>query len=129
MANGNGPGPGRPRKNTPAQLQQLIDTYWALPGRKTLAGMVLAAGYSDRQSFYDLGKLPEFSCIIKNAHQRIVHYYEDLGQEKNNPAFSIFLLKNLGYTDQQQLDITTKGNAVSGFAVEYANLPDAAKPK
>lgn len=120
---------GRPPiYKTPAELQKKIDEYFKnCPDKKTLtafdknagswvtfeiatpiiSGLVSFLGFESRQSFYDYEAKPEFSYTIKKARLRIETEYEkQLYMDKCTGA--IFALKNLGWKDASQKEITGK---------------------
>lgn len=115
---------GRPPKYKNAKdMQKKIDEYFANPENKTVAtktgdlievpvytitGLVLYLGFCDRRSFYDLEKQEKFSHTIKMARTRIENEYEKM---LNNASCTgaIFALKNLGWSDKQEV-IATNAN-------------------
>ena len=107
-----------PLYNNPEELQIKIDEYFDkgctvedihIKGtdtiikvkRPTIGGLVLYAGFCDRQSFYDYEKHKEFTHTIKRARQKIAQHYEELLQ-KGLGAGAIFALKNFGWVDKQE---------------------------
>lgn len=70
--------------------------------RPTITGLCLFLGFESRQSFYDYEERRGFSYTIKKARMRIENQYELMLSSKN-PAGSIFALKNLGWTDKQEV--------------------------
>lgn len=120
---------GRPPiYKTPAELQKKIDEYFKnCPDKKILtgfdknsgqfvtyemttpiiSGLVSFLGFASRQSFYDYENNEEFSYTIKKARLRIETEYEkQLYMDKCTGA--IFALKNLGWKDASQREITGK---------------------
>ena len=110
-------GPGQPVKLTPIELEEKINDYWKNAEEKemivgytnkkkitqkkkiyTITGLVLHCGYADRQSFYDLEKLPQYSCIIRKARTKIQQVHEERLQS-SQPVGSIFALKCMGWID------------------------------
>lgn len=116
---------GRPPKyDSPEEMQKAIDAYFAdLPpytvvimGEEkvvrmpTITGLTLALGFSDRASFYDYEKKPEFSHTLKNARMRVEHDYEmQLRTSPSGQAGTIFALKNLGWSDKQERELSGPG--------------------
>jgi len=102
---------GRPAKyNKAEELDEKINEYFAnkdIP-IKTITGLVLFCGFCDRQSFYAYEKKEEFSHSIKDARTRIENVYEKRLQG-NNCTGSIFALKNFGWIDKTETDITSGG--------------------
>jgi hypothetical protein len=88
----------------PEQLQAMIDEYFNTPRKPTISGLALFLGFADRHSFYDYEKKEEFTHTIKRARARIAQHFEELIQG-NQAAGGIFMLKNLGYTDKQEIDL------------------------
>ena len=78
----------------------------------TITGLALHLGFESRQSFYDYEKKEEFSYIIKRARLFIEEEYEEQLQHGNTTG-AIFALKNMGWTDKTETDITTKGQSIS----------------
>jgi len=120
---------GRPPiYKTPAELQKKIDEYFKnCPDKKILtafdknsgefvtyeiatpiiSGLVSFLGFESRQSFYDYEAKSEFSYTIKKARLKIETEYEkQLYMDKCTGA--IFALKNLGWKDTSQKEITGK---------------------
>jgi hypothetical protein len=76
------------------------------PEPPTITGLALHLGFASRQSFYDYEERGEYSYIIKNARLRVEKGYE-LRLHRNNPTGSIFALKNMGWSDKQEIDQKT----------------------
>jgi len=98
---------GRPLKfETPEELQATILSFFAEEnGRITISGLAYYLGFESRQSFYDYEKRPEFSYTIKRARLFIENEYEKL-LISNNTTGAIFALKNFGWTDKSELDLS-----------------------
>lgn len=87
--------------------------YTRRPEQPTITGLAIYLGFESRQSVYDYEKSGEFSYIIKRARLYVEHGYEQaLMSEK--PTGAIFALKNMGWSDKQEIDHTTKGQAING---------------
>ena len=78
------------------------------PTSPSITGLCLFLGFESRQSFHDYGKSPEYSYTIKRARLMIEHKYELSGQYAKNPAFQVLALKNLGWSDKQEVDMRAK---------------------
>jgi len=121
---------GHPRKFATAEaLQTAIDTYFdkckAEEVRPGVCALALELGFADRQSLYDCEKIHEYSCIIKRARLRVESSYEDRLSE-HSCAGAIFALKNMGWHDKTEQDITTGGEKISGvLQVELVRPKDA----
>jgi hypothetical protein len=79
----------------------------------TITGLALFLGFESRQSFYDYEKREQFSYTIKRARTFIEREYEQLLQT-GNPTGAIFALKNFGWKDKSDLDITSGGKPIYG---------------
>ena len=94
---------GRPPAfENPADLQALVDAYFEDHDQVTITGLCLHCGFESRQSFYDYEKKPDFTYTIKRARLMIEHGYEKalMSTMVTGP---IFALKNLGWSDKQEL--------------------------
>lgn len=113
---------GRPPKfETAEQLQKKINEYFKnCPDKKniitktgevvefptpTICGLCYFLGFESRQSFYDYEKIEKFSYIIKRARLFVEKEYELLLQS-NNCTGAIFALKNMGWVDKTQQELT-----------------------
>lgn len=116
-----------PHFETPEELQKEIDKYLKnCPDKKvivtkkgdkieiptpTISGLCYFLGFESRQSFYDYEKKDEdsenmgFSYTIKRARLFIEKEYESL-LSTNAYAGAIFALKNFGWIDKTQQEIT-----------------------
>jgi len=72
----------------------------------TITGLCLYLGFCDRRSFYDYGKREKFSHTIKKLHMMIEESYER-SLKGNSVAGVIFALKNLGWSDKQEIEQVT----------------------
>jgi len=113
---------GRPPLfKTPESLQEMVVDYFDnLPTRKltvggvtldlptpTITGLALHLGFESRQSFYDYENREntEYSYIIKRARLFIEHEYEKC-LHGTSPTGAIFALKNFGWKDKQETELT-----------------------
>ena len=105
---------GRPPKyETAEELVKKIDEYFEDENQKplTITGLCLYCGFESRQSFYAYEKKDEFSYTVKKARTRIENAYEQNLHDRN-PSGSIFALKNLGWSDKQEIDHTSGGEPI-----------------
>jgi hypothetical protein len=117
---------GAPIFETPEEMQNKIDEYFdkgvkirtvvigtgkAKQALKipvpTITGLCIYLGFASRQSFYDHEKRDGFSYTVKKARMFIECEYEEQLQN-GNVAGAIFALKNMGWKDKQELDVTTR---------------------
>lgn len=97
---------------SPEELETKIQAYFDMCEEKnkplTYAGLAFGLGI-DRQTLYNYAERDKFFDSIKKARDRVTAYIEEWAMEKGN-AGTIFLMKNYGYTDRQEVDTTIKGN-------------------
>jgi hypothetical protein len=93
---------------SPQVLQKLVDNYFESEKHVTLSGLALALDIS-RISLYRYEKKGEFCYIIKKAREKVEKHYEELLIYGERPTGVIFALKNMGWTDRLETDLTTKG--------------------
>lgn len=89
--------------DTPEEMQNVIDAYFASEGKKTISGLAYHLGFESRQSFYDYENREDYSYTIKRARLRIEMTYEQALQG-NSCTGAIFALKNLGWKDKSEVE-------------------------
>lgn len=110
---------GRPPLfETPQEMEPLIESYFEGQDEDkrpyTVPGLALHLGFCDRRSLYaymerDAENPKGFIHPIKTALSKIENQrVESLVSGEGNAAGNIFILKNSGYTDQQQHELTGK---------------------
>jgi hypothetical protein len=82
--------------------------------KPSITGLSLSLGFADKTTLYEYRDRPEFSYPIKTAITMIEQYHEE-GLCENNVAGRIFALKNMGWKDQTQMDMTSGGEKINGF--------------
>jgi len=92
----------------------------------TITGLALYLGFESRQSFYDYEKRPEFSYTIKKARLLIENEYEEM-LAIGNVAGAIFALKNMGWADKRETDITTGGEKINFGGIQIVKPDDPDK--
>ncbi len=102
--------PGRPRKYTPSQAQKLIDGFFNHCDKAekpyTITGLALALDTS-RQSLCNwIEREDEMAAVVERAKTRVEHFLEELLLTARNPVGAIFALKNHGWSDRQQLEVS-----------------------
>jgi len=125
---GNGGRP--PFFDTPEKLMEMVDAYFVhiqgekvtkvdeagnveetwkrLPEPATITGLAIYLGFCSKQSLYDYGEKEEFTYPIKRARIYIEHEYEK-NLRSTTPTGSIFALKNMGWKDKQEQEISGPG--------------------
>ncbi len=119
---------GRPFKfQSVEEMQKLIDAFFADADDKeepyTITGLALALD-TTRKTLCEYQHDDEFSNTIKKAKARVENYAEKrlfTGQ----PTGPIFALKNFGWADQQQHELTGKDGK---DLIPVVNLTIGTKP-
>ena len=71
----------------------------------SLTGLALYLGYASRQSIYDNENIEEYSYTIKRSKMKVEEWlYQHSVDGTMPPAVGIFLLKNFGWTDKQEIE-------------------------
>ena len=83
------------------------------PEPATITGLCLFLGFESRQSFHDYAKRDGFSYAIKKSRLRVEHEYEKLMNQSKQPTAQIFALKNLGWSDKQEIDHSSTDGSMS----------------
>ena len=103
---GNKGGGRNPIYNSPDHMQKKINEYFDSTQIWTVPGLAYYLGFADRQSLIDYEKKDEFFFAIKRAKLRIEAFNaEQLHMKNNNTTGIIFTLKNMGWSDKQDLDL------------------------
>lgn len=93
---------------TPEELQKAIDSYFkSCKGKKfpTFAGLANHLDI-DRNTLANYGKREKFFSTIDRARGKIKEHIENRLMLGNNVNGVIFLAKNYGYADKQEIDNT-----------------------
>jgi len=88
----------------PQEILDLAEIYFKNTELKkqSITGLALAL-HTNRETLNEYGKKPDgFGDAVKEIKARIEFAYEQRGLERGN-AFDIFALKNLGWTDRQEI--------------------------
>ena len=95
----------------------------------TITGLALALG-TNRQTLCNYEENeghPEYVDAIKKLKATVEHAYELSMWKANNPAAGVFALKNMGWTDRTDLDITAKLRPSAYTEEEEAELRELAR--
>ena len=101
---------GRPLKIQDAsKLQGLADEYFRKCDEEktpyTITGLAISLGFNSRQQISEYEDRSEFSDVIKRARLKVEHAVEHK-LFTNNPTGSIFWLKNYGWKDKQEVELS-----------------------
>lgn len=109
------------RFQTAEELDAAVDLYIAScnpsegnprPDPVTMTGLALGIGFTHRQQLDDyLNYGPEFVASVRRAKSYVEWHYEMRLCRPNHGAGPIFALKNFGWDDKRQVDMTTGGKA------------------
>jgi len=107
---------GRPRTiESPEQFDALVDEYIALCKEEkrpvTWTGMALHLGFSSRQSIDEYQNYEGYSYSVKRAKSLVELAYEER-LHGNSPTGAIFALKNMQWSDKQELDHSSKDGSM-----------------
>ena len=96
---------GRPLKyETPKELAEKCNEYFescvVLEEKATITGLALFLGFSSRQALHNYKDKEVFNDVVKKAMLCVENWYELSGTN-----FDIFALKNMGWTDKQEIDM------------------------
>lgn len=100
---------GRPRIiESPERMDELVDGYQAKCQEEdapiTLTGLIHHLGLSSRQSLDDYATYDGFSDSVKRAKLLVEMAYEHRLIAGGQAAGPIFALKNMGWSDRQEVD-------------------------
>jgi len=107
---------GRPRTiESPEQFNALVDEYLDKCSEEkrpvTWTGMALHLGFASRQGIDEYQKYAGYSDCVKRAKTLVEMAYEER-LHGNSPAGAIFALKNMQWSDKQELDHSSKDGSM-----------------
>ncbi len=98
-----------PMYETPEEMQGKILEYFDYCEKNKeslkITGIALFLGFESRQSFYDYELKKDFAYTIKRARMVIESHYEE-GLNTFKYGGSVFALKNMGWKDQVDSNVT-----------------------
>lgn len=78
----------------------------------TMSGLAIALGFIERRTLYDYEGYEEFSHIIKKYRLLVEESYENR-LAASSPTGAIFALKNMGWKDKQEREITNPDGSLT----------------
>lgn len=99
---------------TPEDLKKKVDEYFSTQTKWTLAGLAEFLDI-DRQTLYNYKEKDGFIDILKKSREKVEAKYEERLVYDNAPTGVIFALKNMGWSDKTEMDVTSKGEQIQGF--------------
>jgi hypothetical protein len=98
----------------PALMQDKIDEYFRIDKVPTVPGLAYHLGFCDKKSLCDYEAKEVFQYSIKRAKLRIETFNaKQLHEKQGNVSGVIFTLKNMGWKDQQDIDLNMDFNTIS----------------
>lgn len=96
----------------PDHLQQEIQSFFdecdVNSAPPTIAGLTAWLGFTDRRSVRDYHDTrPDFAPVLRAGFNLIAHWHERRVSTEASVQGSIFILKNLSYTDNSQVSLLT----------------------
>lgn len=104
-------GKGRPRfYETADDLAVACDEYFTkcfeAEMGPTVTGLALHLGYSRKEQLYQQKRDAEYIWVVDRARLMVEHGYEQLLRSGVNPAGAIFALKNMQWSDKQEVEMS-----------------------
>ena len=104
----------------PIELSNLIADYFNQTKKPTLSGLAVFLEV-DRHTLYNYKERDEFFHIIKKATAKVESIYEERAIYENNPTGVIFALKNMGWSDKQEIDHRTNGKEINITPIKWVD--------
>lgn len=117
---------GRPRHfESPEEFDVKVDAYRAhcIEAKEmiTWTGLAIFLGFSSRRAIDEYLSYPGFSHSVKRAKLFVEHAYEQR-VSGNNAAGPIFVLKNMGWSDKQEIDHRSPDGSMTPQRIELVAL-------
>lgn len=108
---------GRPRKyDSPEAFDAKVEEYAAYCKREeepvTWTGLALYLGFAHRTCIDEYAKYDGFSHSVRRAKSLVEWHYE-MRLCGNSPTGSIFALKNMGWSDKQDINHTSADGSMT----------------
>lgn len=104
--------------DSPEKMQQVADEYLKECEEKKIrpgiAKLCYKLGFESRQSFYDYEKREDFSYTVKRLRLWVESGYEE-ALNSNCPTGAIFALKNMGWKDKTETEISGSLDTSSNY--------------
>lgn len=102
---------GRPRIiTTPEEFDERVDAYitWCRANKEPvlLTGIILALGFTNKDTFYNYETYPEFFDSVKRARLLVEMEYEKRLCTLPSATGPIFALKNFGWRDKVENEVS-----------------------
>ncbi len=94
----------------PVEVQRMVDEYFEDNDHPTITGLARALGFKERKSMpVNAARNDEIGDIVSDAYMRVEEFYEK-HLLTSKPTGAIFALKNFGWSDAQQVELTGQVN-------------------
>lgn len=118
---------GRPPKYKDAkEFDKKVDEYFEYIEEKklppTITGATIFLGFADKMSLYEYARKPDFTYSVKRVQLAVENAYE-MNLHGNNVAGSVFALKNMGWRDKVETEISGE-TTVKNITVEFVDTKD-----
>lgn len=118
---------GRPRiYETVEEIEEVIEGYMAEckanKEKPTVTGATLYLGFCDKTTLYDYRDREEFSHSIKRLLLFVEHGYE-VALQGNSVTGAIFALKNMGWKDKSEKEVTYPDGVRIKHVYQEGNAP------
>ena len=107
---------GRPPKYTsPKEMARVgneyLDQQLADGKPLTITGLAIALGFCERKALIDYQGKEQFRHVVKALKARVEQWIESR-MYTNQVAGAIFVLKNMGWTDKQDIGLSTPNGPI-----------------
>jgi hypothetical protein len=107
---------GRPPKYTsPAEMARVgnayLDQQLAEGKPLTVTGLAIALGFCERKALIDYTGKEQFRHVVKSLKARVEQWIESR-MYGNQVAGAIFVLKNMGWSDKQDIGLSTPNGPI-----------------
>ena len=118
---------------TPEEFDRLVDEYVQKCETEerplTITGLCLHLGFEERKRLYEQADRAGFSHSVKRARLIVEADYERrLGDKTLSAAGTIFALKNFGWTDKTEHEVSGPGGAAIPMTLEI-EIVDGTDPE
>lgn len=103
------------------RLERKINYYFKNEKTPTISGLAYFLGFESKQSLYDYEKRSEFSYPIKRAKLLLEDFHEK-GLNGQYSSGHIFALKNMGWSDKQEITHNTAEDIREKYLKSLENM-------
>ena len=100
-------------------MQKDVDAYFATEGKKTVCGLALALDMTP-QTLINYANRDRFLDTVTRASQKIMGYYEELGQEARQGMFPDRMLTRMNLPCIERTESTVQVGSLADIAAQMA---------